>query len=165
MEEKGPLTEKITISDARDKRQLSNFDEYKQPPIQRRITSNYQPYSDAPSNFINQYNNGYEKDYSFGGSYPSIQNYGPAYSVQPSQYVGGYQQQQYVPVDAPEPIIEIIIKDSNETLPPVETITYKPPKKKKEQVQVFYVKYNKDEKKGLVIDDPIPGLYIHKWFY
>lgn len=31
-------------------------------------------------------------------------------------------------------------------------------KKKKEQVQVFYVKYQKDEKSGLIIHDPIPAL-------
>ena len=31
-------------------------------------------------------------------------------------------------------------------------------KRKKEQVQVFYVKYHKDEKSGLVIHDPIPAL-------
>lgn len=158
-QDNSPLTEKITISDARDKRQLSNFDDnYKQQPsIQRRITSNYQPFSDPSSNYVNQYNNGYE----FAGSYPNVQSYGPTYSVQPSQYVGGYQQQQYV--EAPEPIIEIIIKDSNETLPPPEPIQFKAPKKKKEEVQVFYVKYNKDEKKGLVIDDPIPGKHTHEF--
>lgn len=160
----GPKTEKITINDARDKRQLSNFDDtHKQPSsIQRRITSNYAPYADSTLNYINAYNAGYENNnnnYAFQPSpYPKIKNiqsYGPSYSIQPSQYVGGYSQQQYV--EAPEPIIEIIIKDSNETVPPPAPIKYTSPKKKKEQVQVFYVKYNKDEKKGLVIDDPVPG--------
>lgn len=153
-----PKTEKITINDARDKRQLSNFDENPKRTIQRRITTNYAPYTDSSSSlgYVNSYNSGYEKDYSVAvPSYANVQSYGPTYSIQPSQYVGGYQQQQYV--EAPEPIIEIIIKDSNETLPTPELVKYQLPKKKKEQVQVFYVKYNKDEKKGLIIDDPIPG--------
>lgn len=148
----GPKTEKITINDARDKRQLSNFDNNLKRTIQRRITTNYSPYPDSSSmSYVNSY--GYEKE--FGPSYPNVQNYGPTYSIQPSQYVGGYQQQHYD--EPPEPIIEIIIKDSNETLPTPEPVKYQPPKKKKEHVQVFYVKYNKDEKKGLIIDDPIPG--------
>lgn len=152
-----PKTEKITMNDARDKRQLSNFDENHKPPIQRRITTNYAPHVDHTLNFLNQYSGSPEKDFTLAASsYPKYPSYGPSYSVQPNhQYVGGYQQPQYV--DAPEPIIEIIIKDSNETLPTPEPIKYQPPKKKKEQVQVFYVKYNKDEKKGLIIDDPIPG--------
>lgn len=156
-----PKIEKITASDARDQRQLSNFDDSfrQQPQIQKRYAASYQPYNVETSlNYANgagsaSGSGSYEKDFSYSGSYPKIQNYGPSYSIQPSQYVGGYQQQQYV--EAPEPIIEIIIKESNETLPPPEPV--KIPKKKKEQVQVFYVKYNKDEKKGLVIDDPIPG--------
>lgn len=151
-----PKTEKITINDARDKRQLSNFDDSLKRTIQRRITTNYSPIQDSSSlNYVNSYNAGYEKDFSrAGSSYQNIQSYGPTYSVQPSQYIGGYQQQY---VEAPEPIIEIIIKDSNETLPIPEPVKYQPTKKKKEHVQVFYVKYNKDEKKGLIIDDPVPG--------
>lgn len=147
-----PRVEKITIEDARDKRQLSNFDDNPKRSIQRRITTNY----DSPSfAYVNSYN-GHNIDFSAAASsYPKVQNYGPTYSIQPSQYIGGYQQQQYV--EAPEPIIEIIIKDSNETLLTPEPIKYQSTKKKEEQVQVFYVKYNKDEKKGLVIDDPIPG--------
>ncbi|XP_031620602.1 uncharacterized protein LOC116339090 [Contarinia nasturtii] len=144
-----PKTEKITISDARDKRQLSNFIDNSNRSIQRRITTNYSPY---PSYAYNGGGGVYDKDFSTASSaYPKIQNYGPTYSKQPSQYVRGY-------VEAPEPIIEIIIKDSNETLPTPEPIKYQPSKKKKEQVQVFYVKYNKDENKGLIIDDPIPAL-------
>lgn len=61
--------------------------------------------------------------------------------------------------EAPEPIIEIIIQDNNETLPaPEQYIQTGSGKRKKEQVQVFYVKYHKDEKSGLVIHDPIPAL-------
>lgn len=155
VKKEGPKTEKITINDARDKRQLSNFNEDPKRVIQRRITTNYSPYADAALGY-SLYGGSYEKDFSTAASsYPKPQNYGPSYSIQPSQYVGGYQQQQYI--EAPEPIIEIIIKDSNETLPTPEPVKIKPLKKKKEQVQVFYVKYNKDEKKGLQIDDPIPG--------
>lgn len=152
----GPKTEKITINDARDKRQLSNFNEG--PTIQRRITTNYSPYGDSSAlGYVNQQ---YNQDFSLAASsYPSAQSYGPAYSVQPSGYGGGYQQApQYI--EAPEPIIEIIIKESNESLATPEPIKLHSPKKKKEQVQVFYVKYNKDSKKGLVIDDPIPGKCI-----
>lgn len=151
---KGPKTEKITINDARDKRQLSNFNEDPHQTIQRRITANYSPYGDPSLGYVNQYNGG---DFQLAASsYPNIQSYGPAYSVQPNPYVGGYHHQpQYI--EAPEPIIEIIIKESNESLPAPEPLKLQPTKKKKEQVQVFYVKYNKDTKKGLVIDDPIPG--------
>lgn len=170
----GPKIEKITINDARDKRQLSNFHENPpQPPMQRRITTNYAPppgYESVPFQ-VNQYHPHHphahhhqQQDYAHAASAPvpypnNIQSFGPAYSVQPSNGFGNYphhpqhQQPQYI--EAPEPIIEIIIKESNETLPAPEPI--KPPKKKKEQVQVFYVKYNKDAKKGLIIDDPIPG--------
>jgi kinesin family member 13 len=80
---------------------------------------------------------------------------------EPNNYISGgvapasnnYPQQYPEPL---EPIIEIIIQDNNETLPPPET--YVAGKKKKEQVQVFYVKYQKDEKSGLIIHDPIPAL-------
>lgn len=167
----GPKIEKITINDARDKRQLSNFHENPPPQpqqIQRRITTNYAPppgYESVPFQ-INQYHphhhhHHHPQEYahaaSASASYPNnIQSFGPAYSVQPPSGFGNYPQHsqpQYI--EAPEPIIEIIIKESNDTLPPPEPI--KPLKKKKEQVQVFYVKYNKDAKKGLIIDDPIPG--------
>lgn len=59
--------------------------------------------------------------------------------------------------EPPEPIIEIIIQDNNETLPEPQPIQSHG-KKKKEQVQVFYVKYHKDEKKGLVIHEPVAAL-------
>lgn len=175
-----PKSEKLTGADAREKRTLNNFDSNRHfhrqqqhhsngaSQLQRRIQTNFLPYPEAPSNYIDNYNGAgnvgigpYDKDYSYGGykqqqQYQQPQNYQPAYTVENSQYVGGYQQQQYV--EAPEPIIEIIIKESNETLPPPATLQYQTPKKKKkEQVQVFYVKYNKDKEHGLVIDDPIPG--------
>lgn len=165
-----PKTTKLTIEDARDKRTLSNFDSHPHhhigpPQIQRRITNYHQdgqPYADSSSNYIENYSGGYNKDYAFGGYQKPQQNYQPAYTVENSQYVGGYQQQQYV--EAPEPIIEIIIKESNESLPGPKALPYQTPKKKKEQVQVFYVKYNKDEKKGLIIDDPIPGKKVQVIF-
>lgn len=81
---------------------------------------------------------------------------------EPSNYIGGgsapeaNNYPQYA--EAPEPIIEIIIQDNNETLPAPPQAVYGSGKKKKEQVQVFYVKYHKDEKSGLVIHDPIPAL-------
>ncbi|XP_059059690.1 bromodomain-containing protein 4B [Achroia grisella] len=60
--------------------------------------------------------------------------------------------------ESPEPIIEIIIKESNESLPapPPQII----PKKKKEPVQVFYVKYSKDpySKDKVVYEKPIPAI-------
>lgn len=62
------------------------------------------------------------------------------------------QQHHYHHHDAPEPIIEIIIQDNNETLPPPEPIVLAADgKPKKEQVQVFYVKYKKDEHDQLII--------------
>lgn len=177
-----PATIKLTAADAREKRMLSNFDTSRHhhrqqhhsngaSQIQRRIQTNYLPYPESASNYIDNYNGAggiagigpYDKDYSFGDykqqqqqQQYQPQNYEPTYAVENSQYVGGYQQQQYV--EAPEPIIEIIIKESNETLPAPAALQYQPAKKKKkEQVQVFYVKYNKDKEHGLVIDDPIPG--------
>ncbi|XP_034835634.1 alpha-protein kinase 1-like [Maniola hyperantus] len=61
-------------------------------------------------------------------------------------------------IEAPEPIIEIIIKESNETLPaPPPPQVYK---KKKEPVHVFYVKYSKDphSKDKVVYEKPIPAI-------
>lgn len=64
----------------------------------------------------------------------------------------------------PEPIIEIIIKESNVTLPPPPTPPpTPPPKKKKEQVHVFYVKYKKNPNGGygkdsIIYDKPIPAI-------
>lgn len=63
----------------------------------------------------------------------------------------------------PEPIIEIIIKDANVTFPPVPVPTAPP--KKKEPVQVFYVKYKKNPngsgKDSIIYDTPIPAISPH----
>lgn len=66
-------------------------------------------------------------------------------------------------IKEPEPIIEIIIKESNVTLPPLPTEAPPPPqKKKKEEVQVFYVKYKKNPngygKDSVIYDKPIPAI-------
>ncbi|XP_014223686.1 transcription initiation factor TFIID subunit 12b-like [Trichogramma pretiosum] len=69
----------------------------------------------------------------------------------------------YYPTE-PEPIIEIIIKESNETLPPQPPIHLPAPSKpKKEPIQVFYVKYEKKQEHGeehprVVYDTPVPAL-------
>ncbi|XP_017125427.1 putative mediator of RNA polymerase II transcription subunit 12 [Drosophila elegans] len=74
-------------------------------------------------------------------------NFGPAYAQYP-QYL-----------EAPEPIIEIIIKDANETLAeePAQPIVTKK-KKKKEKVHVFYVNYKKDQNNKLHLESPIASL-------
>ncbi|CAH0551351.1 unnamed protein product [Brassicogethes aeneus] len=63
-------------------------------------------------------------------------------------------------IKEPEPIIEIIIKESNITLPPPPTTPA--PKKKKEEVQVFYVKYKKNPngygKDSVIYDKPVPAI-------
>lgn len=62
--------------------------------------------------------------------------------------------------EAPEPIIEIIIKESNESLPAPPPPPPQPPRKK-EPVQVFYVKYRKDPyggKDSVIYDAPIPAV-------
>lgn len=61
-------------------------------------------------------------------------------------------------IDAPEPIIEIIIKESNESLPAPPPVPIQ--KKKKEPVQVFYVKYSKDphSKDKVIYEKPIPAI-------
>lgn len=62
-------------------------------------------------------------------------------------------------MEAPEPIIEIIIKDANETLAeePAQPIVTKK-KKKKEKVHVFYVNYKKDQNNKLHLESPIASL-------
>ncbi|XP_018796095.1 PREDICTED: putative mediator of RNA polymerase II transcription subunit 26 isoform X1 [Bactrocera latifrons] len=73
----------------------------------------------------------------------------------PNNYIGPHYYPQYL--EAPEPIIEIIIKDSNETLPepePQPIVT----KKKKEKVHVFYVNYKKDQNNKLHLESPIASL-------
>ncbi|KAL1513664.1 hypothetical protein ABEB36_003048 [Hypothenemus hampei] len=66
-------------------------------------------------------------------------------------------------IKEPEPIIEIIIKESNVTLPPPPTeAPLLPQKKKKEEVQVFYVKYKKNPngygKDAVIYDKPVPAI-------
>ncbi|XP_063698076.1 uncharacterized protein LOC134829014 [Culicoides brevitarsis] len=61
-------------------------------------------------------------------------------------------------LEAPEPIIEIIIKDSNDTLPYAAPLISSPKKKKKEEVQVYYVKYKHDQHHGLQVDVPVPAI-------
>uniref|UniRef100_A0A6P7FY76 Mediator of RNA polymerase II transcription subunit 12 n=1 Tax=Diabrotica virgifera virgifera TaxID=50390 RepID=A0A6P7FY76_DIAVI len=67
-------------------------------------------------------------------------------------------------IKEPEPIIEIIIKESNVSLP-APPPPPPPPKKKKEQVQVFYVKYKKNPhssgKDSIIYDKPIPAISPH----
>ncbi|KAJ8678871.1 hypothetical protein QAD02_014658 [Eretmocerus hayati] len=68
----------------------------------------------------------------------------------------------YYPTE-PEPIIEIIIKESNESLPTPVPPPLPPAQKKKEPIQVFYVKYEKKQEYGedkprVVYDTPIPAL-------
>lgn len=62
----------------------------------------------------------------------------------------------------PEPIIEIIIKESNVTLPPIPAPPVTPAPKKKEEVQVFYVKYKKNPhgqgKDSIIYDKPVPAI-------
>lgn len=173
------ITKPELNSDSREKRTLRHFDrlpqtpyQNAQPPIQRRITNYHSdaiPYAES-TNFIDSFNG------VAGGNigYPQpVQNYQPDFGAASN---GGYsfggpgagvyhsqsQPQQHQTAAAPqyleppEPIIEIIIKDSNETLPTPKALPLKT-KKKKDHVQVFYVKYKKDDHKGLVIDDPIPG--------
>lgn len=65
-------------------------------------------------------------------------------------------------IKEPEPIIEIIIKESNVSLP-APPPPPPPPKKKKEQVQVFFVKYKKNPdgeygKDSIIYDKPIPAI-------
>ncbi|XP_046662275.1 uncharacterized protein LOC124355268 [Homalodisca vitripennis] len=70
-----------------------------------------------------------------------------------------YQQHYY---REPEPIIEIIIKESNETLPAPPPPPVLPVKPTKEPVHVFYVKYKKNPKgKGeddIIYEAPIPAI-------
>ncbi|XP_008552764.1 putative uncharacterized protein DDB_G0271606 [Microplitis demolitor] len=67
----------------------------------------------------------------------------------------------------PEPIIEIIIKESNESLPtPVPPPALSSSKPTKEPIQVFYVKYEKKDqgngKSKVVYEKPIPALTPHE---
>lgn len=86
-------------------------------------------------------------EHTYGQPYGSLPT-APLYSHEPPAHY----------YDAPEPIIEIIIKESNESLP---SPPLPPPqKKKKEPVHVFYVKYSKDphNKDKVVYEKPIPAI-------
>ncbi|XP_046388274.1 extensin-2 [Ischnura elegans] len=67
----------------------------------------------------------------------------------------------YVVLKEPEPIIEIIVKESNVSLPPIQLPAVPPQPKQREPVQVFYVKYEKKKGKsggehdGVVFDRPV----------
>lgn len=79
-----------------------------------------------------------------------------ATGVSPQFSNRNYQHQPYP--EPPEPIIEIVIQDNEESLPPPEPIvTHQDGKPKKEQVQVFYVKYKKDDNNQLVIGRSYTG--------
>lgn len=86
----------------------------------------------------------------------SGEDFSPPYGSLPTAPLYSSESQHYY--EAPEPIIEIIIKESNESLPapPPQPIQ----KKKKEPVQVFYVKYSKDphSKDKVIYDKPIPAI-------
>ncbi|CAG4947915.1 unnamed protein product [Colias eurytheme] len=83
-------------------------------------------------------------------------SYGLSYGSLPTAPLYSDDHQHYY--EAPEPIIEIIIKESNESLPapPPQPIQ----KKKKEPVQVFYVKYSKDphSKDKVIYEKPVPAI-------
>ncbi|XP_014249928.1 mediator of RNA polymerase II transcription subunit 15-like [Cimex lectularius] len=84
----------------------------------------------------------------------------------------GYEQHPYHPhyYQEPEPIIEIIIKESNESLPaPTPPSTLPPPPSTKEPVHVFYVKYKKnpystgkDGEADVIYEKPVPALTSHQ---
>ncbi|XP_014364680.2 uncharacterized protein LOC106715839 [Papilio machaon] len=84
-------------------------------------------------------------------------SFGPPYGALPTAPLYSYEPQPHY-IEAPEPIIEIIIKESNESLPapPPQPVL----KKKKEPVQVFYVKYSKDphSEDKVVYEKPIPAI-------
>ncbi|XP_072942414.1 uncharacterized protein [Epargyreus clarus] len=84
-------------------------------------------------------------------------SFGPPYGALPTAPLYSHEPHPHY-IEAPEPIIEIIIKESNESLPapPPQLV----PKKKKEPVQVFYVKYSKDphSKDKVVYEKPVPAI-------
>ncbi|XP_059475075.1 histone-lysine N-methyltransferase 2D [Neocloeon triangulifer] len=70
-----------------------------------------------------------------------------------------HQQPKYVIVKEPEPIIEIIVQDSNETLPTPAPLDLPATSRPREPVQVFYVKYKKDEHSdGVIYDKPVAAV-------
>lgn len=84
-------------------------------------------------------------------------SYGPPYGSLPTAPLYSHEPPPHY-YEAPEPIIEIIIKESNESLPAPPLPP--PQKQKKEPVHVFYVKYSKDphNKDKVVYEKPIPAV-------
>ncbi|XP_037873557.1 alpha-protein kinase 1 [Bombyx mori] len=87
----------------------------------------------------------------------SGENFGPPYGSLPTAPLYSHDAHPHY-YEAPEPIIEIIIKESNETLPAPQPQPIQ--KKKKEPVHVFYVKYSKDphSKDKVIYEKPIPAI-------
>ncbi|KAK9498137.1 hypothetical protein O3M35_004015 [Rhynocoris fuscipes] len=79
----------------------------------------------------------------------------------PYNYNARYDPYQYY--NEPEPIIEIIIKESNESLPTTQRPTLAPPSATKEPIHVFYVKYKKNPHKSddVIYEPPVPALTPH----
>ncbi|EDV36599.1 uncharacterized protein Dana_GF11866 [Drosophila ananassae] len=127
--------------DNRGKRTLYDFGNagYLYPEVASRRTG----YVDNTAGYYPQ--TGFYNGQNAIGQYSN--SFGPSYSPYP-QYL-----------EAPEPIIEIIIKDANETLAeePAQPIVTKK-KKKKEKVHVFYVNYKKDQNNKLHLESPIASL-------
>lgn len=102
----------------------------------------------------------HSKDDTFAESTNNFVDYSPHYGA-PS-FDHGYHPHHYY--KEPEPIIEIIIKESNESLPAPPPVTSLPtPKPSKEPIQVFYVKYKKNPtaqygKDEVIYEEPIPAL-------
>ncbi|XP_060861748.1 uncharacterized protein LOC132938748 [Metopolophium dirhodum] len=92
-----------------------------------------------------------------GSEFGITSNYGPPNPVYGVPYQPDYYKE-------PEPIIEIIIKESNESLPAPPTPPPVPvTKPQKEPVQVFYVKYKKNpnsygDKEDIIYEAPVPAI-------
>lgn len=176
-------TKKTSSKETREKRTLDQFGNYFNSPIDgghlyqinfpssnRRISTGYTASHEPRAYFTSKYatsnaynvpssssSTSYLQQYRPDSGYSSL--FGKDYDLQEnklSNEISYSPHSQYI--EAPEPIIEIIIKESNETLAPQLLPQALPLKKPKEQVQVFYVKYKKDDQKGLIIDEPVPAL-------
>lgn len=140
-------TEKLEVlkkTDSREKRSYVPPNFRPKAKLERRIATGY--YQEPRDYFQNEHQGHFSEP-------------DPLFQQQTQHYSHGHHYPQYL--EAPEPIIEIIIKESNESLPELPTqqvLTGGSQKKRKEQVQVFYVKYQKDPHKGVLIDKPIPAL-------
>lgn len=102
----------------------------------------------------------HSKDDTFAEGTNNFVDYSPHYA-QPS-FDHGYPSHHYY--KEPEPIIEIIIKESNESLPAPPVTNGPTPKPTKEPIQVFYVKYKKNPssthygKEEVIYEEPVPAL-------